>query len=138
MDDMKFVKPLILAMVFVVLICLGAAFSHENDGHHKEKKAKAQSESTYDEETTDDAKTKGGADAAKDKDEEYEPIEVDENGVPTEKGYQQILEREREDALDKSQEALLDDAKKAAEDEYWKELAESINDDYPAIGRDKF
>ena len=38
MDDMKFVKPLILGIIIVVMVCFGAAYSYQNGEEHEEEK----------------------------------------------------------------------------------------------------
>lgn len=106
MDDMKFVKPLILGIIIVVMVCFGAAYSYQNSKDHEEK-VKIENEST---------------------DSYSEPIEVDENGVPTEKGYQQILEREQQDALDEEEEELLKEVEEAYEEDLGNQ---PVDDDGP-------
>ena len=100
MDEMnKWLKPLILGLVIVVVVCFGAIYSNQNDKYAEKEKAKVESEDTSN---------------------SVESIEVDEDGIPTERGYQQLLEREREEGLDEEEEELL----KEAEEAYEEDLAE--------------
>lgn len=98
MEDLKFIKPLILGLVLVVLVCLGVAVSYNSDKATEEEKAEIENEF--------DMKTYGKDWEIEDllealneefDEDEYDysaPIDVDENGVPTKKGQEQLKEME--------------------------------------------
>lgn len=131
MEDKKFnhgIKLLGMCLIVVLLACFFGFCEYRND--RDAAKDKQQYEEAADSEKENAAEENADAEDAEEYEEE--PVEVDENGIPTEKGYQQILEQDREKGLKEEEERMLREAEEAYKKEMEAENAQDAIDEAPS------